>query len=68
VSVDLRNLITDVAREEGGERSAGGTAQVGEIVGIMGRRWRAMPLWRAMQEFMAVRSRAGKTTGDDDDD
>jgi len=58
---DLRVLIRDVAIEEGGQRSAGGTAQVGEIIGILGRRWRGVPLWQAMKEFLAIRSRAGKT-------
>ena len=58
--VDLRDLINETAREEGGKRSAGGSAQVGEIVGVLGRRWRSMTLWQAMNEFMAIRSRAGK--------
>ena len=59
---NLREIINEVAREEGGKRSAGGTAQIAEIVGILGRRWRKVTLWRAMQEFMAIRSRAGQTS------
>ena len=60
MKTNIKNLIDDVAREEGGKRSAGGSAQVGEIVGVLGRRWRGMTLWQAMSEFMAIRSRAGK--------
>jgi len=60
MKANLNDLIADVAREEGKNRSAGGTAQVGEIVGILGRRWRGMSWWQALAEFRAIRRRAGK--------
>ena len=61
--MDLRDLINEVATEEGGKRSAGGSAQVAEIIGILGRRWRGMSLVRALAEFRAIRSRAGRPQG-----
>ena len=57
---NLNDIASQVATEEGGKKSAGGVAQVTEILGVLGRRWRSMTLWEAMREFMAIRSRAGK--------
>ena len=59
--IDLRNVINDVAREEGGKKSAGGSAQVAEIIGVLGRRWRSMSWMQALAEFRAIRKRAGRT-------
>lgn len=58
--MNLNALISHIAREEGGKRSAGGTAQVAEILGILGRRWRGMSPLRALAEFRAIRTRAGR--------
>lgn len=60
MKVNLRTLASEVATEEGRKKSAGGVAQVTEVLGVLGRRWRGMYLWQAMAEFMAIRSRAGK--------
>ena len=57
---NLNEIASEVATEEGGKKSAGGVAQVTEILGVLGRRWRNMTLWQAMSEFMAIRKRAGK--------
>ena len=59
--IDLRDVINDVAREEGGKKSAGGSAQVAEIIGVLGRRWRAMSWLQALAEFRAIRKRAGRS-------
>lgn len=58
--MNISNLINEVARAEGGKRSAGGSAQVAEIIGILGRRWRGMSWFKALTEFQAIRKRAGK--------
>ena len=57
---NLNEIASKVATEEGGKKSAGGVAQVTEILGVLGRRWRGMSWLKALAEFRAIRKRAGK--------
>lgn len=57
---NLNDIASQVATEEGGKRSTGGVAQITEIMGVLGRRWRGMSWWESLREFRAIRNRAGK--------
>lgn len=55
---DLRALASEIAEKEGLGASVN-VAQVAEIIGIIGARWRSMPEQEALTEFRSIRERAG---------
>jgi len=70
---NLIDLASDIAREEGLTRSAGGTPQVLEILGLLGSRWRGMTTQEVLREVSCIVERSGlrsahldgPTNGDD---
>jgi hypothetical protein len=56
--INLKNLAKDIAAEEGLKEQVS-IAQITEIIGILGRRWRGMPTDTTLAEVSAIIERAG---------
>lgn len=56
--MNLNTLAEEVTSAEG-LKDPVSIAQVKEIIGVFGDRWRNMPLEEAEHEFLSIRSRAG---------
>lgn len=56
--VDLNDLADDLARKEGLSESLS-SAQIREVIGLLGRRWRSQEISRTMLEMHAIFDRAG---------
>lgn len=58
--VNLNDVAAQIAAEEGLLESVS-IAQVKELLGILGRRWRTVSPAQAFDEYAAIIDRAGKT-------
>lgn len=58
MSVNLNDLAVELAREEKGDKQVS-IAQIKEILGILGRRWRSLSFAERSEEFWAIYERAG---------
>jgi len=61
-AVNLRVLAAELTKDEGGRESMP-IAQVTELLGVLGRRWRAVGADQAAREFTAIVRRAGRRRG-----
>ena len=59
VRTNLVDLASDLARLEGLGRSAGGTPQILEVLGLLGSRWRTMSTEEVLREVACVVERSG---------
>ena len=62
---NLNDIANQISRDEGGAYRVRGAPQVKEIMRLLGERWRDMSFLNAMKEFMAIRSRAGRSGEED---
>jgi hypothetical protein len=59
MAVNLNDLAAELTAAEGLKESVS-IAQVKELLGILGRRWREAPPKQALDEFLAISERAGQ--------